>query len=137
MSRALELLGRFAAGRPWFVIGSWAAVCLVVVTSSAAFGRQLNDPFEAPGLDSQRATDLLASAGSTAMGLDADIVLTPRDPEESFFDSPGARAELATSRTTSPRCPRSLAPAILRALCKQVESPRSSPELSLPTARSH
>ena len=40
MSRALERLGRFAAGHPWTVIGTWVALCLIVVTTSAAFGRR-------------------------------------------------------------------------------------------------
>ena len=94
MSGALERLGRFAARRPWVVIATWAAVCVVVVTSAAAFGRELDDPFEAPGLDSQRATELLTRAGSADMGLGADVVLTPRDPAETFVDAPGARADV-------------------------------------------
>ena len=89
MSGALERLGRFAARRPWVVIATWAAVCVVVVTSAAAFGRELDDPFEAPGLDSQRATELLTQAGSADMGLGADVVLTPRDPAETFVDATG------------------------------------------------
>ena len=52
MSRALERLGRFAARRPWVVIASWLAICLVVLASAAGFGRELEDPFEAPGVDS-------------------------------------------------------------------------------------
>jgi putative drug exporter of the RND superfamily len=95
MSRALERLGRFAAGHPWSVIGTWVALCVLVVTSSAAFGRHLEDPFEAPGLDSHRATELLAKADSAAMGLGADIVLTPRDRGTTFFDSSGARSDIA------------------------------------------
>ncbi len=94
MSGALERLGRLAARRPWVVIATWAAVCVVVVTSAAAFGRQLDDPFEAPGLDSHRATELLTQAGSADMGLGADVVLTPRDPAETFSDAPGARTDL-------------------------------------------
>ena len=97
MSRALERLGRFAAGHPWSVIGTWVALCLLVLTSSAAFGRHLEDPFEAPGLDSHRATELLAEADSAAMGLGADIVLTPRDQGVTFFDSARARADVARS----------------------------------------
>ena len=88
MSGALERLGRFAARRPWVVIATWAAVCVVVVTSAAAFGRELDDPFEAPGLDSHRATELLTRAGSADMGLGADVVLTPRDPAQTFVARP-------------------------------------------------
>ena len=94
MSGALERLGRFAARRPWVVIATWAAVCVVVVTSAAAFGRQLDDPFEAPGLDSHRATELLTQAGSADMGLSADVVLTPRVAAETFVDATGQRADL-------------------------------------------
>ena len=94
MSGVLERLGRFAARRPWVVVATWVAVCVVVVTSAAAFGRELDDPFEAPGLDSQRATELLTRAGSADMGLGADLVLTPRAAAESFFDAPAARADV-------------------------------------------
>ena len=110
MSGALERLGRFAARRPWVVIATWAAVCIVVVTSAAAFGRELDDPFEAPGLDSHRATELLTRAGSADMGLGADIVLTPRDAAETFVDAPGrgptwtgSRPPWRRSRTCSAR----------------------------------
>jgi putative drug exporter of the RND superfamily len=95
VSGALERLGRFAARRPWVVIATWAAVCVVVVTSAAAFGRDLDDPFEAPGLDSQRATELLTRAGSADMGLGADLVLTPLDDAQNFVDHPGARTDVA------------------------------------------
>ena len=95
MSRALERLGRFAARHPWSVIGTWVTLCLLVVSASAAFGRQLEDPFEAPGLDSQQASELLARADSPAMGLGADVVLTPRDRGVTFFDSAAARSDVA------------------------------------------
>ena len=94
MSRALETLGRFAARRPWLVIGSWLIVGVLVVTSAAAFGRELDDPFEAPGLDSHSATELLAKAGSTEEGLGADVVLTPQDAGATLLDSPAAQAEV-------------------------------------------
>jgi len=94
MSRALETLGRFAARRPWLVIGSWLIVGVLVITSAAAFGRELDDPFEAPGLDSHSATELLAKAGSTEEGLGADVVLTPQDSGATLLDSPAAQAEV-------------------------------------------
>ena len=59
-------------------------------TSAAAFGRELEDPFEAPGLDSHRATELLTRAGSADMGLGADVVLTPRDPARDLRRRAGA-----------------------------------------------
>ena len=60
MSHALYRLGRFAARRPWAVVGSWLVVSVLVVGASSAFGEKLEDSFGAPGLDSQKATDLLS-----------------------------------------------------------------------------
>jgi len=95
MSVVLEHLGRFAARRPWLLIGSWVAVAVLVVISSAAFGRELDDPFEAPGLDSHQATELMQRAGSSETGLGADVVLTPRDAGASFLDSPALQNDVA------------------------------------------
>ncbi|MFI5427657.1 hypothetical protein [Aeromicrobium sp. UC242_57] len=55
MSNLLYRLGRSAAARPWVAIGAWVVLALVVVASSAAFGRELDESFEAPGLDSYQA----------------------------------------------------------------------------------
>ena len=79
MSHALYRLGRLAARRPWTVIGSWLVVSVLVLGASSAFGEKLEDSFGAPGLDSQKATDLLSDAGSERAGLTAQVVLTPRD----------------------------------------------------------
>ena len=50
MSSALERLGRFAARRPWIVIGSWVAIAFLVITSAAAFGRGPGQTFgRSPG----------------------------------------------------------------------------------------
>ncbi len=95
MSRALYRLGRFAASRPWTVIGLWLVAAVVVVGSSATFGRTLEDSFAVPGLDSQNAVDLLTSAQSDRAGLTAQMVLTPLDDSITFFDSAEAQAALA------------------------------------------
>ncbi len=117
MSHALYRLGRFAARRPWVVIGSWLAVSVIVIGASGAFGHKLEDSFAVPGLDSQKATDLLTGAGSDQAGLTAQAVLTPLDDGATFPGSPDARAALtrfetavsalpnvlgATSRSVSP-----------------------------------
>ena len=63
MSHTLYRLGRHAARHPWTTIGAWLVVAALVVAASGAFGRDLEDSFEVPGTDSQKATAMLAAAG--------------------------------------------------------------------------
>jgi len=77
------------------MIGSWLVVSVLVIGASGAFGQDLEDSFEVPGLDSQEAADLLTAARSDQVGLTAQVVLTPRDERASFFDAVDARAALA------------------------------------------
>jgi RND superfamily putative drug exporter len=112
MSFALARLGRFAARRPWLVIGAWVAVAVIVVLSSAAFGRDLKDPFEAPGLDSHAATQLLERADSGERGLGADVVLTPRADVAGSLDSPAFQADLAQARDALASLPKVLGTSI-------------------------
>jgi len=112
------------------------AIGFLVITSAAAFGRDLEDPFEAPGLDSHRATELLAQAGSAEVGLGADVVLTPRDPETSFFDSPVARADVARIQEAVAALPKVLGTTDRPPPSGPADRLRSSPKSSRPTARS-
>ena len=50
------------------MIGSWLVVSVLVIGASGTFGRELEDSFEAPGVDSQQATELLTVAGSDQAG---------------------------------------------------------------------
>ena len=94
MSHALYRLGRFAARRPFVIIGTWLVVAVLVVAASGAFGRGLEDSFEVPGLDSQQALDLLSAAQSDRAGLTAQVVVTPLDASATFFNSAEARQAL-------------------------------------------
>ncbi|WP_051063165.1 MMPL family transporter, partial [Ilumatobacter nonamiensis] len=94
MSSLLYRLGHGAASRPWRVIGVWLAVAVAVVAASGLFGRELDDSFEVPGVDSQRAVELLSGVGSDQAGLTARIVVTPLDSDVTFFESEAARQEL-------------------------------------------
>ena len=95
MSHALYKVGRFAARRPWIVIGAWLVVSALVIAASATFGRELEDSNRVPGLDSQDAVELLKAAQSDRGGLTAQIVLTPIDDSQTFFNSARAQAALA------------------------------------------
>src|SRR4051794_6761484 len=105
MPNRLHRLGRLCARRPWTVIGAWLAVSVLVVVASAAFGRELQDSFDAPGVDSQRATALLTRAGSDQAGLTAQLVVTPRDRRATFSGSPAAREGLARIRAGAAALP--------------------------------
>ena len=108
MSRALYRLGRFAARRPWAVIGAWLVLSIVVIGASAAVGRDLEESYEVPGLDSQAAVDLLQTARSSTAGLTAQVVLTPRAEGVTFFDSGEARAALAEVQSAVSSLPKVL-----------------------------
>ena len=95
MSHALYRLGRLAARRPWAVIGTWLLISVVVIGASTAFGAELEDSFNVPGLDSQDAVDLLSAARSDRAGLTAQIVVTPLDDTATFFNSSNAQDALA------------------------------------------
>ena len=95
MSHALYKLGRFAARRPWTVIGAWLFAALLIIGASTMFGRELTDSFDVPGLDSQAAIDLLSDANSDQAGTTADVVVAPLETSGSFFDSPESQHELA------------------------------------------
>ena len=97
MSHALYRLGRFSASRPLIVIGIWVLAAVVVIGASGTVGRDLEDTFEVPGLDSQNALDLLAEAQSDQAGLTAQVVVTPLDDSATFFDSSTAQDELTKS----------------------------------------
>jgi RND superfamily putative drug exporter len=79
MSHLLYRLGRSAAARPWVAIGAWVVLALVVIASSVAFGRDLEESFEAPGLDSYQAGQLLTRGQTDEGGLTAHVVLKARD----------------------------------------------------------
>ncbi|MEM8923184.1 MAG: MMPL family transporter [Actinomycetota bacterium] len=90
MSYALYWMGRWSARRPWSVLGAWMLVAVVVIGTASAFGGELEDTFEVPGLDSQIAVDLLSEAASDRAGLTAQIVVTPLDADATFFDDAAA-----------------------------------------------
>ena len=109
MSSVLYRIGRFSASRPWAMIGAWVAVALVVVVAAGTVGRELEDSFAVPGLDSQVAVDLLSEAQSDQAGLTARLVATPAEDGATFFDSAVAREELAAVQRTVDALPTVLA----------------------------
>ncbi|WP_183098123.1 MMPL family transporter [Nocardioides pelophilus] len=106
MSNLLYRLGRSAATRPWVAIGAWVVLAVVVIASSSAFGRELDESFEAPGLDSYRAAELLAETQTDEGGITAHVVLEAPDAAAQLAPVEGALAELphvlGTTSSVSP-----------------------------------
>ncbi len=87
MSKGLYAIGRMTASHPWRAIGVWFALAAMVIGASAGFGKELEDSFDVPGLDSQVALDLLREAQSDQAGVTSNVVATPAVQGESFADS--------------------------------------------------
>ncbi|MDZ5621006.1 MMPL family transporter [Nocardioides sp. HM23] len=106
MSHLLYRLGRSAATRPWVAIGAWIVLAVVVIASSSAFGRELDESFEAPALDSYRAAELLAETQADEGGITAHVVLEAPDAEAQLAPVEAALAGLphvlGTTSSVSP-----------------------------------
>ncbi len=98
MSNLLYRLGRFSAHRPWRIIGLWLLMAAAVVAASGPFGKDLEDSFKVPGVDSEQALDLLSAAQSDQAGITARVVAAPRDAAASFLEPGDALVGLEQTR---------------------------------------
>ena len=99
MSSLLYRIGHGAARRPWLVIATWIAAAAIVVVTAATAGAELEDSCDVPGLDSQRAIDLLSEAGADSSGITAQVVTTPLAAAASFTEPGAAADELVALQT--------------------------------------
>lgn len=105
LSKALLRLGAGAARRPWRVIAAWLVAATLAVLAAVAFGGRNADAMTAPGLDSQRAAELIERAGTGQEGMTAQVVVTPLDGAATFFDRGSARTALTRLQTEVERLP--------------------------------
>ncbi|MFG2974548.1 MMPL family transporter [Streptomyces sp. NPDC048331] len=105
LSKALLRLGTSAARHPWRVIAAWLVAATLAVLAAVAFGGRTADSMTAPGLDSQRAAELIERAGTGQEGMTAQVVVTPLDAGATFFDDDGARTALTRLGTEVERLP--------------------------------
>ncbi|WP_051807721.1 MMPL family transporter [Streptomyces sp. NRRL F-2664] len=105
LSKALLRVGASAARHPWRVIAAWLIIATLAVLAAVAFGGRTADSMTAPGLDSQRAAELIERAGTGQEGMTAQVVVTPVDEGVTFFDDDGARTALTRLRGEVQRLP--------------------------------
>ncbi|MER7467967.1 MMPL family transporter [Streptomyces sp. NPDC097981] len=105
LSKALLRLGASAARHPWRVIAAWLIAATLAVLAAVAFGGRTADSMTAPGLDSQRAAQLIERAGTGQEGMTAQVVVTPLDGGATFFDHGSARTALTRLQTEVKRLP--------------------------------
>ncbi|MEU2503250.1 MMPL family transporter [Streptomyces sp. NPDC007863] len=105
LSKALSRLGTSAARHPWRVIAAWLVAATLAVLAAVAFGGRTADSMTAPGLDSQRAAELIERAGTGQEGMTAQVVVTPLDGGATFLDDDGARTALTRLRAEVERLP--------------------------------
>ena len=108
LSQTLSRLGGSAARHPWRVITVWLLIACFAVGAAAVLGGRTTDSLTVPGLDSQRAADLLHTAGSDRTGMTAQVVATPKDNAATFFDSGSTRTALARLQADIGSLPRVL-----------------------------
>ncbi|MGW8766131.1 MMPL family transporter [Streptomyces sp. NPDC055815] len=104
LSKALLRVGASAARHPWRVIAAWLVAATLAVLAAVAVGGRTADSMTAPGLDSQRAAELIERAGTGQEGMTAQVVVTPLADGATFLDD-GARAALTRLQTEVKRLP--------------------------------
>jgi putative drug exporter of the RND superfamily len=96
VSALLFRLGRGSARHPFRVLGLWLVAAIAIATLNGSVGGQFDDSFRVPGVESQRAADVLKAHFPTQGGQSARIVLhTDRTSLEDAAVE-GIRSRLAT-----------------------------------------
>ncbi|MGI9051696.1 MAG: MMPL family transporter [Ilumatobacteraceae bacterium] len=101
MSTFLFRLGRSCARHPFRVIGIWLMAAFAVVALQGSAGGEFDDSFRVPGVESQRAADVLHDRFPSQAGQSARIVLHTDDGRLDDTDHvpivDAAREQLSTS----------------------------------------
>ena len=117
MSAFLYRLGRSCARHPFRVLGLWLVAAIAVVSLQGQFGGRFENSFRVPGVESQRAADVLKDKFPSQSGKSARIVFHTTDGRVDDADREGAieaaRSTLSTGHdvaaVTDPFGPQSAA----------------------------
>src|SRR5215204_114808 len=77
---------RTCATHPWRVVAAWGGIIAALIVLVFAFGGGLEDKFEIPGSDTQRATDLIKEEFSSEQGAVLNLVFAAPDGQR--LDTP-------------------------------------------------
>jgi RND superfamily putative drug exporter len=83
---------RACAVHPWRVIGAWLVIIAGLIVLVAVAGGELQDEFEIPGSDTQRATELIESEFASEQGGVLNLVFAA--PEGERLDTPERKAAI-------------------------------------------
>jgi RND superfamily putative drug exporter len=93
MTLALYRLGRAAVRRRRIVLAAWVAVALAVIGLASVAGGTPTDSFEIPGVEAQRAFDVLDDEFPAAAGTSAQLVFEAEGgADATLAEGPGAEA---------------------------------------------
>jgi putative drug exporter of the RND superfamily len=92
MTPFLYRLGRGAVRRRRLTLLIWAVVALGVIAVAQAGGGETSDRFDIPGVESQRALDILEDEFPAAAGTSAQLVFAVEDAPGTLSDPAAARA---------------------------------------------
>ena len=95
MSAFLYRLGRSCARHPFRVLGIWLVAAVAVVALQGAAGGKYDNRIRIPGVESQRAADVLTSQFPTQSGKTARIVFHSNDGR---LDDAGRKIAIGQAR---------------------------------------
>jgi putative drug exporter of the RND superfamily len=90
MTSFLYRLGRGAVRRRRLTLLAWALVALAVIAAAQVGGGNMSDRFEIPGVESQRALDILEDEFPAAAGTSAQLVFAVEDDATGALSDAGA-----------------------------------------------
>ncbi len=91
----LATIGRTCANHPWRIVGTWLATLILLIALVATVGGKLENKFNIPNSDAQRASDLLTAKFKQQSGDAAQIVFATTDGSKLDSGAPKATIDKA------------------------------------------
>ena len=95
MSALLYRLGRSSARHPFRVLGMWLVAAIAIMSLQGSVGGEFKDNFRVPGVESQKAADILKDRFPTESGTGARITFHSSTDR---LDTPAAKAAIDQTR---------------------------------------